>query len=151
MKIKMSFLKPLPVLMLAAVCVLAACDNGNTGGDDGGLSYNDTPVTSFAGTRWSDDLLPESTITFESANNLTLEGRYWQQTQPGTLAGPHAYETAGDLTGDAVEPAVWILFDATNRIGLEVFYYKADPDTGKHQRLVVWRPSLLQPREFYLH
>jgi hypothetical protein len=150
MKTNMLFLKPLLVLMLAAACVLAACNNGTT--DNGGeLSYNDTPVTSFTGTRWSDDLLPESTITFDSAASLTLEGRYWQQTQPGTLAGPHAYEVANDLSGDSVEPAVWIITDSVNRIGLEVFYYKADPDTGKHQRLVVWRPSLLQPREFYLH
>jgi hypothetical protein len=150
MKTNLLFLKPLPVLMLAAVCVFAACDNGSTD-SVGGLSYNDTPVTSFNGTRWSDDLLPESTITFDSATSLTLEGRYWQQTQPGTLAGPHAYEFADDLSGDAVEPAVWILIDSANRTGLEVLYYKADPDTGKHQRLVVWRPSLLQPREFYLH
>jgi hypothetical protein len=151
MRANILFLKPLLVLILAAACVLAACDNGSTSGDSGGLSYNDTPVTSFAGTRWSDDLLPESTITFDTAASLTLEGRYWQQTQPGTLAGPHPYEAANDLAGDTVEPAIWILIDSTNRVGLEVLYYKADPDTGKHQRLVVWRPSLLQPREFYLH
>ncbi|MDR2094351.1 MAG: hypothetical protein LBP76_02395 [Treponema sp.] len=150
MKTKTAFLKPLPVLILAAICVLAACDNGSTG-DGGELGYNDTPVTSFAGTRWSDDLLPESTITFDTAASLTLEGRYWQQTQPGTLAGPHSYEAADDLGAAAVEPAIWILVDSGNRVGLEVLYYKADPDTGKHQRLVVWRPGLLQPREFYLH
>jgi hypothetical protein len=151
MKTKILFLKPLLVFMLAVVCILTACDNGSTGNEDGALSYNDTPVTSFAGTRWSDDLLPESTITFDTAASLTLEGRYWQQTQPGNLAGPHTYEVANNLNGDSVEPAIWILFDSANRTGLEVLYYKADPDTGKHQRLVVWRPSLLQPREFYLH
>jgi hypothetical protein len=123
----------------------------NPAGDDTVVSsgYNDIPVTSFAGTTWTDDLIPESTIRFVNTTQLELEGRYWEATKPGTLAGPHLYEVSNNLSPNEVEPAIWIIIDSNNRTALEVHYYKAAG--SKHQRLVVWRPNLLQPREFYLH
>ncbi|AEF80708.1 hypothetical protein [Leadbettera azotonutricia] len=137
-------------VMLAAFVIVGftACSDSSDGGDSG-LSYNDNPVASFAGTRWVDDILPESEILFESGNSVTLTGRYWGQIKPAGLAGTHSYETASDLSGDKVEPAVWVLTDTTNRKGFELYYYKAG--AGKHQRLVVYVGAMLQPREFYLH
>jgi hypothetical protein len=149
----------IPVLLLAAVltALLGGCP---TETDDGGgaASYNDTPVTSFTGTRWTDDLIPESTITFNSATGVTLEGSYWNKKlevngaqQQINLSGTKTYETANDLSAAAVEPAVYILMNAGKRTGIELYYYKADSGTGKHQRLVVYATGILQPREFYLH
>ena len=110
-----------------------------------------------AGTLWTDYQLPESTIEFTSATSVTLTGRYWNKKleinggqQQINLSGPKTYEVTGNLSGSEVEPAVWILTDSTNRKGIELYYYKADQNTGKHQRLVVYVTGILQPREFYL-
>ena len=149
----------IPALLL--VVVLTALFGGcPTETDDGGGSvvYNDTPVASFTGTRWTDDLIPESTITFTSATSVSLEGSYWNKKlevngaqQPINLSGAKSYETANDLSLAAVEPAVYILMNTAKRTGIELYYYKADSGTGKHQRLVVYATGILQPREFYLH
>jgi hypothetical protein len=147
---------------LALVGVLAAVftacpTEAETKGTAAGLGYNDTPLTAFTGTRWTDDLIPESTIEFTSTTSVTLDGRYWDKKleingaqATITLSGTRGYEVANDLSAAAVEPAVYILWD-TNRKGIELYYYKSDTTTGKHQRLVVYLNSILQPREFYLH
>lgn len=124
-------------------------------------NYNDTPITTvngLVGTKWSDGLLPESTIEFTNATQVRLEGRYFKKEKleingvqkPVDLSGTKTYEAAGDFSLATVEPAVWVLMD-TKRTGIELYYYKADETTRKHQRLVVYATGILQPREFYLY
>jgi hypothetical protein len=120
--------------------------------------YNDTPVTSFAGTKWSDFLIPESTIEFLNGTNVQMEGRYWKKytevngaQKEVDLSGVKAYDAVAALNAAKVEPAVYVYMDAAKHTGYEFYYYQADPATGKHQRLVVWiNNGILQPREFYL-
>jgi hypothetical protein len=118
--------------------------------------YNDTAVTSFIGTYWTDNLVPESRIEFTTASQVELIGRYWkkrigiQGMAEVDMSGVRTYEVANDLSSPAVEPAVFVLMDAVKRTGIELYLYKADTNTGKHQRLVVYRDGILQPREFYL-
>jgi hypothetical protein len=161
MKTKILFFKPLLMLLLAVVFMTAviACSNDNGGGGDGDGDnlFNDTPVVSFLGTRWTDNLLPESFIDFDTPTSLTLTGRYWSRAG-SEIPGPHYYEVANNLASAAadpniegVEPAVWIFTDTVNRKGFEFYLYKAKPETGKRQRIVVYFTGhIAQPREFYL-
>jgi hypothetical protein len=161
MKTKMLFVKPLLMFLLAVVFMtvaIACSDDGGGGGNSGGDNlFDDTPVTSFLGTRWTDNLLPESFIDFDTATSLTLTGRYWSRAGK-EIPGPHYYEVAGNLAAAAadpdiegVEPAVWIFTDLADRKGFEFYLYKAKPETGKRQRIVVYFTGhIAQPREFYL-
>jgi hypothetical protein len=104
----------------------------------------------FTGQTWTDGQVPESTIVFNTNSQLTLAGNYWAQhngpTSPSPIAGARSYELSNDWNGDAVEPAMWVVLDTTNRIGFEFYYYY--PISGKPQRLVAYVNGL-QPRVFY--
>ena len=161
MKTKILFLKPLLMLVLTVVFMTAtiACSLDDDGGGLGGGDdlFDDTPVTSFLGTRWTDNLLPESFIDFDTSTSLTLTGRYWSRAG-SEIPGPHYYEVANNLAAAAadpgiegVEPAVWIFTDTVNRKGFEFYLYKAKPEKEKRQRIVVYFTGhIAQPREFYL-
>jgi hypothetical protein len=152
MNTKNLFLKALGLLAAGAlILAVSACDNPTDPEPGGGPTYNDTPVTSLKGTRWTDGLLPESTIEFTDDTHVELTGRYFEQIQ--AFSGQKTCEIAADLTGSKVEPAVLVIINATKRTGFEIDLFQASKtDTvEKHQRLVVWTGGrLLQPREFYL-
>jgi hypothetical protein len=162
MNTKKLFLKTVSLICAALIfAAFTACENPvDEKSGETGRTYNDTPLASasgLAGTLWTDYQEPESTIEFTSAASVTLTGRYWNKKleinggqHQINLSGPKTYEAAGNFSGAGVEPAVWILTDGTNRKGIELYYYKADASTGKHQRLVVYATGILQPREFYL-
>jgi hypothetical protein len=103
----------------------------------------------FSGTKWTDGLLPESTLDFTSVSSVTLEGRYWSQHNGPNKIGDtvHPYEVANDLTGAVVEPAIWVILNTGNRTGFELYYYQAAH--GKNRHLVAYVNGL-QPREFYM-
>jgi hypothetical protein len=151
MKTNKLFVKALGILAVGAlILAFTACDDtsSNSGGES---SYNDTPVTTLVGTRWTDGLLPESTIEFTTATAVELTGRYFEQIP--AFVGAKTCEIAASLSGDKVEPAVLVIINADKRTGFEIDLFQASKtDTvEKHQRLVVWTGGrLLQPREFYL-
>jgi hypothetical protein len=133
---------------------LSGCDNTTDPPPAGGVTYDDTAVTAFSGTLWTDGLLPESTIDFTSPTSVDLTGKYFEQhngpTGLTTLAGTRTYQAVSNLSAVAVEPAVQVYVSQTAdySIGFQLYYYQADTATGKHQRLVVYCAGL-QPREFY--
>jgi hypothetical protein len=142
----------------AGILIFTSCENPSGsdggGGGGGGGGWNDTPISSFAGTVWSDAINPESLIEFTSATQVTLTGRYWTQIKPRGVEGIHPYEVIGNytdpLSGQTVAYNIWILIDADKRTGFEFYYY---PAAGtQHQRLIVWyNGHLAQPRPFYLY
>jgi hypothetical protein len=142
--------------MLALVFV--SCSDPTSSGSGGGWTgeYNDTPITSFVGTTWSDGLIPESTIEFINANQVVLTGRYWEAVSGQNMGvhGTHLYEVSELFPDDKVEPGVIVIMDTSKRTGFEFWYYRAMTGANsaeKHQRLVIYLTQhLLQPREFFL-
>jgi len=104
-------------------------------------------ASAFKNTQWSDGVSPESTISFLD-RTVILDGAYWiaSDTDQSLDGKTLSFNEASDLSGDAVEPAVQIWTNVSDRTCIELYYYKATETVAEHFDVYGWEQ---QRRRFF--